>query len=176
MKRILVILNVFLVFLFVSCQKDEWSDGDPAYDHVYYFGFENWGNLKNDVSYNVTRGDTIGIPVQFWSENPMDVDVITYYYVSGDAISGTDYEIVDEDETVLEPDTNGAFSMVWPGAVKGVKNIYVKALSGGSTGKFKLLTFDPSKTISYTSTMNDSTANYEVHAFTQNYYVTVNIK
>ena len=69
MKRILVILNVFLVFLFVSCQKDEWSDGDPAYDHVYYFGFENWGNLKNDVSYNVTRGDTIGIPVQFWSEN-----------------------------------------------------------------------------------------------------------
>lgn len=180
MKKIFLLLVsiAFLSSLFVGCQKDEWSNGDPALDHVYYFGFQDWGTFKNDISYDVARGDTVGIPVQFYSENPMSVDVNTYYYVSGDAVSGTDYEIVDKDGNKLTPDDNGAYTLTWPKAVKGVKDIYVKALSGGTATSLTVLTFDPNDPggISYTHLVNDSTAEYKVLAFTQNYKVTVNIK
>ena len=179
MKKLVILFFaiVSVSSLFVSCEKDTWADGDPALDHVYYFGFQNWADFKNSVQYDVAQGDTIGIPVQFYSENALSVDVVTYYYVAGDAVRGTDYDIVDENGSVLSPDSNGAFSLTWPLATKGVQRIYVKALNG-STGSFLVQTFDPTDAegISYTNTMNNAASEYEVHAFTQNYKVKVNIQ
>lgn len=179
MKKLLILLISVIAAsgLFVSCEKDTWSEGDPAYEHVYYFGFQNWADLKNSVKINVNRGDTVGIPVQFFSERVRSYDVVAYYYVAGAAVRGVDYEIVDQSGAVLSPDANGAFSVNWPQAIKGVKRIYVKALNG-STGSLLVQTFDPNSAepISYTNTMNNATTDYEVHAFTQNYKVTVTIK
>jgi hypothetical protein len=163
--------------IFLGCKKDAWKDGDPALANVYYFGFQNWADFKNSVKFNVNRGDTVSIPVQFYSEQVRSYDVSTNYYVTGAAVRGVDYNITDNAGIVLNPDTNGAFTIAWPQAIKGVKRINVKALNG-SAKSFFVQTYNPNNTevISYTSTMNNSTSDYEVHAFTQNYKVTVTIK
>jgi len=184
MNYLFRILMVVACCAFVSCSDDEWSDGDPAMEHVYYFGFENWGDRNNfnnnKVEYNVNRNETVGIPVQFHSERVRSYDVTVYYYVSSgaaDLVRGTDYQIVDESGAVLNPDSNGAFSMTFPKAVKGVKNIYVKALNANA-GSFNVLTFDPNAgEIEHPDNItNSKTSNYEVRAFTKNYFVKVNVK
>lgn len=180
MKRILIAFFALSALVLASCDNDEWSNGDPAYEHIYYFGFQDWGTLKNDVKFDVVRGNTVAIPVQFHSERVRSYDVTAYYYVAGTAVRGTDYQIVDENGTVLSPDANGAFAMLWPDAVKGVKNIYVKALNG-ATGTFLVQTSDPNAAVPISnadvaSTTNHKTDDYEVRAFSQNYKVTVTIK
>jgi hypothetical protein len=183
MKKIIALLVMTVTcYTFVSCSKDAWSDGDPALEHVYFFGFEDVGPLgsnryKNSVVYNIDRDSTVDIPVQFFSERIRSYDVTVYYYVSGLTL-GTDYQIVDENNTVLSPaGTNSAFSMIFPQAKKEIKNIRVKALNG-ATGSFSVLTFDPNAgAISHPDNItNSKTENYEVRAFTMNYKVTVNIK
>ena len=179
MKR-LILLFVFVLTissLFVNCKKGTWSNGDPALANVYYVGFQNWADFKNSVKFNVNRGDTVSIPVQFYSEQVCTYDVETYYYVAGAAVLGTDYNIVDQTGAVLSPNAIGAFSLIWPKAVKGVKRIYVKALNG-SAKTFTVQTFDPKDpaVISFTHTPNNATDQYQVLAFTQNYFVTVTIK
>jgi hypothetical protein len=184
MKYIFNVLMVVICCAFVSCDNDEWSNGDPAMEHVYYFGFENWGDKNsfnnNKVEYTVEQGNTVEIPVQFHSECVRSYDVVVYYYVStgtSDLKRGINYQIVDDNGTVIEPDANGAFSMSFPQAKKGVKNIYVKALTAGA-GSFNVLTFDPTAgEISHPDNIiNSQTKDYEVRAFTKNYKVKVNIK
>lgn len=180
MKKLFILTIIAISLLFASCEKEEWRNGDPAMENVYYIGFENWGNLQNNVNYNVARGQTIGIPVQFHSEQVKKYDVETFYYVAGAAIRGTDYEIVDENGSVLSPDANGAFKIVWPKAVKGVKKVYVKALNG-STGSFMVQTFNPNAEVPITnanvnSTIVNKTNQYEVRAFSQNHRVRVTIQ
>lgn len=177
-KLIILFITVIAVSsLFVSCEKEEWSKGDPALANVYYVGFQNWADFKNSVKFNVNRGDTVSIPVQFYSEQVCSYDVVTYYYVTGAAVLGTDYNVVDKNGAVLSPDVNGAFSLTWPQAIKGVKRIYVKALNG-SAKSFFVQTFNPAdpEVISVTHTPNNATDLYKVLAFTQNYKVTVTIK
>ena len=68
--------------------------------------------------------------------------------------------------------------MVWKNAVKGSQNVYIKALPG-KKGRIRVLTFDPAKKMDVTdveSTVIVRTNEYEVRAFSENYYVTVNIK
>ena len=180
MKKLIILFTALLAIssLFVSCNKDDWSGGDPAYDHVYFVGFQDWGNFKNNVVYNVNQGDTVGIPIQFYSENPMKVDVITDYYIAGDLQPETDYKITDAEGNELMPDADGIYTLTWPKATKGVQRVYIKALTSGSTGSFWIETFDPeaAEGISYTNLINNKTENYEVDAFTENYKVKINIQ
>lgn len=180
MKNIFLMLIVFTALFFNSCQEEPWNEGDPAMEHIYYFGFEDWGKLKNDVKFTVVQGETLAVPVQFHSEQVRSYDVTTFYYVAGTAVRGADYQIVDANGTALNPDANGAFSLVWPQAVKGVQTIYVKALNG-STGNFLLQTFDPNAEVPIsntdpTSATNNKTNDYEVRAFSQNHKVSITIK
>ncbi|WP_163171808.1 hypothetical protein [Bacteroides sp. 51] len=184
MKYIFKLLVAVLCCTFVGCDNDEWGNGDPAMEHVYYFGFENWGDKNNfnnnKVQYNVDQGSTIEIPVQFHSERIRSYDVVVYYYVStgaSDLKRGVDYQIVDDKGTVLEPGADNAFSMTFSQAKKDVKNIYVKALNVNK-GSFDVLTFDPvAGEISHPDNIvNSQTKDYEVRAFTKNYKVKVNVK
>lgn len=179
-KFIYMILCLACLGLTISCSDDEWSNGDPEMDNVYYIGFEDWGNFKNDVSYNVTHGETIGIPMQFYCEFVRDYNVETYYYVKTELQRGTDYEIVDASGNTVQPDANGAFHLLWPNAIKGVQNVFVKALNG-NTGTLVLQTFNPNSDVTLTNqdvstTIQHTETQYEVRIFTQNYKVSVNIK
>ena len=186
MKKLTYFLLALMCINLVSCDDDAWSDGDPALEHVYYFGFETWGydetkkGNNNVVHYEVKQGETVAVPMQFWCEFVRSYDVTTYYYVAGNLVRGTDYEIVDANGQVLQPNADGAFTLTWPNAKKGVQNVYIKALNG-STGSFLLQTFNPNSSVTLSnqdvsSTIQNKTDDYEVRIFTQNYKVTINIQ
>ncbi len=167
----------------VSCSDDEWGNDNPEYANVFYFGFQDWGKLKNDVTFTVTQGSTVDIPVQFWCQGTRSFDATAYYYTVSKLAAGTDYQIVDDQGAVLSPNANGAYEMKWDLTSTDTTNnhrvqyIHVKALTGAK-GDVTVQTFNPkdTATISNTYTPNNINSQYEVHAFTQNYKVKVTIK
>lgn len=183
----LTLISVFaLSCLLAACSNDhdEWENGDPAMAHIYYYCFEQWGGIPggNDISYSVTQGETIAIPTQFYSSFTRTYSPEVYYYTSPnpkaeELVCGTDYVVVDKDGNTLTPDASGAYTMTWPNAKKGVQNIYIKTLNG-KKGSFRVLTFDPAKKMDVTDVSTTSiikTDEYEVRAFSENYFVTVSI-
>lgn len=183
----LTLMSVFAIScLLAGCSNDhdEWENGDPAMAHVYYYCFEEWGGIPggNDISYSVTQGETIAIPTQFYSSFTRKYSPEVYYYTSPnpkaeELVCGTDYVVVDKDGNTLTPDASGAYTMTWPNAKKGVQNIYIKTLNG-KKGSFRVLTFDPAKKMDVTDVSTTSiikTDEYEVRAFSENYFVTVSI-
>lgn len=180
MKKILLIAIPFLCMLLASCEKDHWGNGDPALEHVYFVGIRDLVGLNNNaVVVNVAQGDTTSVPLQFFSERVRSYDVVTYYYVGGTLQRGVNYEITDQNGNILTPDANGAFTLTWPKAVKGVQRVYIKAKNAGK-GSFTILTSNPNAATPITSadvstTVNNKTDQYEVRTFSQNYKATVNI-
>ncbi|MBR0117924.1 MAG: hypothetical protein IJM04_11695 [Prevotella sp.] len=183
----LLFLSTLCISL-ASCDDDEWGNDNEAQRNTFFFGFQDWGNLKNNVTYSVTQGNTVEIPVQFWCAGTRNFDAEAFYYVDSQLAYGTDYQIVDASGNALQPGGNGAFTMNWnltaPDATNNhrVQNIYFKALNG-SKGDVTVLTFNPNDKdekgavrISNSYTPNNLTSQYEVHAFTQNYKVKVTIK
>lgn len=175
--------------LFSSCGDDDWSNNNPEMEHIYYYGL---GNVKypggNELQYNVKQGETVEVPTYFFSAYNRPYSPVVSYYTSAvpqnkdntepQLVCGTDYQVVDANGTALIPDANGSYSMTWANALKGSQNVYIKALNG-TKGKLRVLTFDPAKTIDATdvsSTTIVKTNEYEVRAFSENYYVTVTIK
>ena len=189
-KNIFVLIVVALCGVLTSCGDDEWGNNNPAMEHIYYYGLDNEAYPGgNEKVYNVTHGQTVAIPSRFWSAFTRTYNPEVYYYTysknedgeilsSPELICGEDYQVVDQNGNILTPDRNGAYSMVWPNAKQGVQNIYIKALNGNK-GTIRVLTFDPTKAMSssdVSSTIIVKTDEYEVRAFTENYYVTVNIQ
>lgn len=183
----LTLISVFAIScLLAACSNDhdEWENGDPAMAHIYYYCFEQWGGIPggNDISYSVKQGETIAIPTQFYSSFTRKYSPEVYYYTSPnpkaeELVCGTDYVVVDKDGNTLTPDASGAYTMTWPNAKKGVQNIYIKTLNG-KKGSFRVLTFDPTKKMDVTDVSTTSiikTDEYEVRAFSENYFVTVSI-
>lgn len=183
----LTLISVFAIScLLAACSNDhdEWENGDPAMAHIYYYCFEEWGGIPggNDISYSVKQGETIAIPTQFYSSFTRKYSPEVYYYTSPnpkaeELVCGTDYVVVDKDGNTLTPDASGAYTMTWPNAKKGVQNIYIKTLNG-KKGSFRVLTFDPAKKMDVTDVSTTSiikTDEYEVRAFSENYFVTVSI-
>ena len=83
MKKIILFLAAIASIMMVtSCSKDEWSNDNSEMENVFYYGFQDWGKNKNDVKFNVTQGQTIAIPVQFFSEQVRDYDVQVYYFTT----------------------------------------------------------------------------------------------
>lgn len=183
MKKLLYCMLMLLLGLSVaSCGDDEWgSEGEADKQHWYFFGFQEWGPLnKNDVVKDVTRGDTIAIPLKFWSERPQKgINAEVEYYIVSSLLLGVDYQIVDENGEALTPEEDGGYKMVWPNCAKGVQYVYVEALMG-KKGKLTVQTWNPARKdddkISTTNTVIIDHGDYKVSAFSQNYRLTVNIK
>lgn len=191
-KNIFKLMSLFCLLCgcvaFSACDDDEWGNDNAEKMNEFFFGFQDWGQLKNDVVFTVSQGSTVEIPVQFWCAGTRSFDAEAFYYVDSKLVLGTDYQIVDANGSALQPNGNGAFVMVWnlknPDTTNNhrVQNIYLKALNGAK-GDVTVLTFDPKDVgddgkvkISNTYTPNNITSQYEVHALTQNYKVKVTIK
>lgn len=184
-KLFCLTLALFFVF-FISCDNshDEWLDGDPSLQHVYYYCFDKWGSIPggNDVTYTVKHNERISIPTRFYSNYTRSYSPEVCYYtavISGEEalVCGIDYDVVDDKGNVLIPDENGAYPMVWPNAKGGVQNIYIKALST-KKGSFRVLTFPPDRHMDVTDVNTTSiikTNEYEVRGISENYFVTVTI-
>lgn len=168
------------ITLTTSCSDDEWGNDNADMENIYYIGFQDWGQFKNDVKFTVNQGSTVAVPMQFWCEFNRSYDVTTYYYIVSDLKKGVDYEVVDDNGAVVAPGANGGYSMVWKNALKGVQNVNIKALNGAK-GSLTIQTLDPAsgvtpKNTEIETTLHAKTSEYEVRLFTQNYKVTVNIK
>lgn len=187
-SKITIALISCVALFFTSCsiEHDEWEDGDPAMSHIYYYGFEQWGSIPggNDVTYTVRQGETLDIPVQFHSKYSRPYSPMVFYYTTPDPEAealtcGTDYVVVDESGNTITPEAStGAYEMIWPNAEGGVQQIHIKALNG-KKGTFRVLTFDPQKEMDVTDVTTTTivkTDEYEVRAFSENYYVTVTIE
>ena len=177
-----------------SCSDDAWGNDNPETENVFYFGFQDWGKLNNNVAYSVAQGQTVQIPVQFWCAGSRSFDAESFYYVDTSLVLGTDFLIVDESGNQLQPDESGAFSMLWKLTGNDttdnhrVQHIFLKALQGAK-GDVTIMTFNPKDVdadgklkISNGSadgviyTPNNINSQYEVHCFTQNYKVKVTIQ
>lgn len=209
MKQLKYILLLLICSFAATACDDDWGNDNEEMAHIYYYGPELWGydNISkgnnNVVSYTVEEGQTVAIPMQFWSEFTRSYDVTTYYYVTAKPenqkyypnptvnatevtydgtvlVCGRDYEVVDASGNKLQPNAAGAYEMVWPKAVKGVQNVYIKALKG-TKGVFNLQTFDPNSDVTLTNqdvetTIQNKTSDYEVRIFTQNFRIAVIVK
>lgn len=189
MKKFILMLAAVFSLGLCSCSDDAWGNDNEEMANIYYFGFQEWGydstkkGNNNVLSYDVTQGSTVGVPMQFWCEFVRNYDVTTFYWItvqSGDLVLGQDYQVVDANGSVLTPGANGAYSMLWPNAKKGVQTAYIKALNG-KTGKLRIQTFDPNSSVTLSnqdvaSTIQSTTNDYEVRIFTQNWRADINIK
>lgn len=178
MKNIkLMFVLIAAVLTFAACSDDEWSNDNAEMENIYYFGFHEWGKLNNRVTYSLAPGDTIAIPVEFFSEQNKGYNVEVSYFTSSTLTLGTDYQIVDENGNEIQPAADGSWKLTWPNAHKGIQYVRLKAISGGKTGSVTVLTCNPANPeISVDSTTIAKTADYEVRGFSQNHKVTVNIK
>lgn len=158
---------------------------------------------NNVVFYDVAQGETVAIPMQFWCEFRRNYDVVTYFwttpkpegekyvkelknysnddlvpYEGPELVRGVDYEVVDENGNTLTPNASGSYEMLWLNALKGVQNIYIKALSG-TKGSFNIMTCAPEGITpsgsDVSTTIQHATGEYVVRIFSQNYRVTINI-
>lgn len=191
MKKLMILLMFIATsgLLFTSCGDDDWGNNNPAMEHIYYYGL---GNVKypggNELQYNIKQSETATVPTYFFSAYTRSYSPVVTYYTSPvpqnkdntvpQLVNGTDYQVVDKDGKALTPDSNGGYSMTWPNAKQGSQDIYIKALNG-TKGSIRVLTYDPNKKIDATdvsTTTIAKTNEYEVRAFSENYYVTVNIK
>ena len=131
-----------------SCSDDAWGNDNPETENVFYFGFQDWGKLNNNVAYSVAQGQTVQIPVQFWCAGSRSFDAESFYYVDTSLVLGTDFLIVDESGNQLQPDESGAFSMLWKLTGNDttdnhrVQHIFLKALQGAK-GDVTIMTFNP---------------------------------
>lgn len=195
-----------------SCSDDDWTY-DESVAHEYFYSPQVWGYDKpgttsgignnNVVFYDVKQGETVAVPMEFWSAFTRGYNVVTNYwtapkpvgekyvkalnkYSNDDLIAydgpelecGVDYVVVDENGNTITPGAGGAYEMVWPNAVKGVRNIYIKALNG-KKGTFNILTCAPDATVPSSSdvstTYQSITNDYSVRIFSQNYRVAINV-
>lgn len=177
MKKTSILFTIaFMLLALVGCSEEEWSNNNAEMENIYYFGFQDWGKQKNDVKYSVTQGDTIAIPVEFFSEQNKNYDVEVIWFTKSDLTLGSDYQVVDENGSTIQPQAEGGWSMTWPNAKKGVQHIRLKAIAGGKKGSVTVMTCNPANNeISTDSTTIAKTGNYEVRGFSQNHKVTVTI-
>lgn len=194
---------------FTSCSDDNDWDSDHSLENEFFFGPAQWGyestklGSNNVLTFKVAQGATVAVPMHLWSEFTRSFNVDTYYWVvpkpdgekyytdpavnknqatyDGTVLTrGVDYQVVDKDGNVLEPNADGAFTMVWPNAKKGDKDVFIKALPGGKKGCINLLTHDPAaeeiSNLKPETTYQSRTPQYAVRVFSQNYRVTIVIE
>lgn len=181
-----------------ACSDDEWGNDNPEYKNVFIVAFDDWGSKSNnDMTYSVSQGSQVEIPVRLWCEGTRNFNADANIYVDSQLTLGTDYQIVDANGSALQQNGNGGFTLTWdlksPDTTDNhrVQNIYLKALNGAK-GDVTVMTFDPKDVdadgklrISNGGTKDDdtqyyvpnhATSDYEVRCITVNYKVQVTIE
>jgi hypothetical protein len=136
-KYIAVLLSA--VIAFTACEKKDYPAGVPELEHQYYVLFVP----NNNTAVSLTKNQGIvKFPVQFYSTFSRSYDAVAKYVVVPDAtapaVIGKDYDIVNKNGTVIQPGTDGSFSIVFPKAEQAKDTIYMKLLNNPATGTRKL--------------------------------------
>lgn len=194
MKKIIEFMVIAAVLCCLSsCEVHEiWGDGRPDLEHVYVLLLDQPDNQVDWLSYEVAQnGDSrwrygasatsgtwkasseqwvASIPFSFRSERVRSYDVVSFVWLESVLTAGTDYVVTREDGTVITPDANGGYPLIWPQAKKAVQSIKIKRMQGSPNGTVRVQTFNPAKGVPVISNMaslvNNKTAEYEVRCAT----------
>ena len=195
-KIIFACVTMLILVCTTSCEKyNVWGDGLPEMENVYYVGFYK-SNINTDAlnyeiaadgsarwrintgAWNNTGENNITslIPLEFHSEKVRSYDAVTYFWITNDGTSalkaGTDYSVLTESGAAITPDAQGAYSVSWPQAKKGVQNVKIKRLTS-TTGTLKVNVLNPASgtpnASDLSTTVNNHTNDYEVRGFTFDY-------
>lgn len=197
MRKILfVCATLFLLLCATSCEKyNDWPDGRPEMENVYYIGFYksnvntdalnyeiaadgsarwriNTGTWTNTGENNITSM----IPLELHSERVRSYDAVTYFWVINDGTStltaGTDYRVLTESGAAVTSDSQGAYSVTWPQTKKGVQNIKIQRLTS-KKGTLKVNVLNPASgapnASDISTTVNNHTNDYEIRGLTFDY-------
>ena len=141
MKSIQYIVGLMLgVFFLSACEKKDYPNGLPEYEHHYYAIFVP--NNNTGVSVQRTQTTLVKFPVQFYSTFTRSYDAVAQYTIvnpaTGAAVLDQDYSIVDRNGNKIQPDGNGIYSIVFPKAVQATDTIYIKLLNSSVAGARKM--------------------------------------
>ena len=185
-KILLICATIFLLICTTSCETvEDWGDGLPEMEHVYYIGFYksnvNTDNLNYEIAANgaarwrINTGTWINtnevsisslIPLQLHSERVRSYDAVTYFWVKNNGTStltaGTDFSVLTESGANITPDAQGRYSVTWPQTKKGIQNIKIKRLTS-KAGVLKVNTLPAAANASdISTTVNNQTNDYEI--------------
>ena len=197
MKKILFMMATAFVLMTTGCNMyNTWDDGLPELEHVYIIGLFKTNLFTDFLSYEIAQnGDTrwrfggnatsgtwettdeqwvATIPLQFHSERVRTYDAVSYFWVynlDGSSLTaGADYTVTLDNGAVLTPNANGAYSLTWPQAKKGIQNVKIKRSSTSPNGTLRLNLYDPDKPIPLatdpSSAIQNKTAEFEIRCMT----------
>lgn len=131
-----VLFLLLFAGLFASCEKKSYQMGLPEYDNHYYAAYIPNNNSLISVKRN--QADLLKFPVQFYSAFTRSYDAVAYYAtdttgIANPAILGEDFNIVDKDGNVIQPQ-NGIYTITFPKAERKMDTIYVRLLNNPAPG------------------------------------------
>lgn len=196
MKHISIFIYA-VIFLFTSgCEGyRKWDDGLPEMEHVYYIGFYKPNIATDYLSYEINKTgevrwrygasssagtwqiveeDFVSIPFQLYSERIRSYDAISYFWINNidnsHLIPGTDFIVTIENGDKLEPNSDGAYSLIWPETKKGIQKVRITRLTE-SYGRLRVNLYDPDGETpiitDLSTTIQNRTEEYEIRCMTQ---------
>ena len=136
-----IIIAIAGIFVLASCEKKDYPAGLPEMEHHYYAIYVP--NNNTGVSVFRNQAALIKFPVQFYSTFTRGYDAVAKYSIvttgiTAPAVVGQDFNIVDKNGTVIQPGTDGKYSIVFPQAKQAMDTIYVKLLNNPAPGIRKM--------------------------------------
>ncbi len=136
-QNILITLLLLSGGLFFACEDKDYPAGLPEYEHHYYIVYVP--NNNSAITVNRSQTELVKFPVQFYSSFTRSYDAVAHYLVvtpdvPNPAVLGVDFQLVDGNGGVIQPDNNGKYSITFPRAEKAMDTVYVKMLNNPEPG------------------------------------------
>ncbi len=136
-----IILVLAGALTFTSCEKKDYPTGVPELEHHYYAIYVP--NNNTGVSVLRNQAALIKFPVQFYSTFTRSYDAVAKYAIvttgiTNPAVVGQDFNVVDKNGAVIQPGSDGTYSIVFPQAKQAMDTIYIKLLNNPATGIRKM--------------------------------------
>lgn len=138
-KYIIVLLAGSLAL--ASCEDKDYPKGVEELAHHYYAIFVP--NNNTGVTVARTQTTLVKFPVQFYSTYIREYDAVAKYAIvttgiTTPAVTGQDFDVVDKNGNVIQPGSDGAYSMIFPQAKQAMDTIYLKMLNNPAPGVRKM--------------------------------------
>lgn len=136
MSKLLKKLTLLAVFCTLLCNCTDETNGQSEKKYIFYCNFSINDGMKE---YSVLQGDTLKIPVSFFSSSVHSLSPeVLYYIYSADEenqlIASEDYQILDSTGEIMTPNTDGTYSILWDKVTEGTKYICINSLTDKSGG------------------------------------------
>lgn len=137
-QHISLTLLLVSIGIFLGCEDKGYPAGLPEYEHHYYIVYVP--NNNSAVTVNRAQPGLVKLPVQFYSSFTRSYDAVAHYSVvtpniANPAALGVDFQIVDRNGNVIQPNSEGKYALPFAQARKATDTVYVKLLNNPEPGR-----------------------------------------